>query len=356
MKKAAPTFGRAMMFLGAIALAGCSEDTAPTEEIVRPVYVHEVTAGSATIARSFSGVVGVAEGVDLSFEVSGRIVELTAKAGQSYDRRAVLARLDSSDYLSDLNNAEAQFAVAEADLNRTLRLFESNTASKSQLDADMAKREAAKASLDIAKKKLRNCRLTMPYAGVIGRVVADSQQVIGPGDTIVTIQNREGFEIEFGVPVDVIDLMKGGAAVDITVGAFPERAYDGVIQEIAPQIGENTTYPVTARFVNNPPEVKEGMDGEVSVTLPNPNGSAMAVPSVAVASAPDGSRYAWVIEPSGDFATVRRRVIVVGTLRPDGMLEVRSGLSENDRIVSRGVHRVREGQSVKILSAKPLGS
>ncbi len=336
-----------------MSLAACTPAAPDTVEIVRPVYAHRVAAGGENIARTFSGIVGVAGGVDLGFDVSGRIIELKARTGQTYQQGAVLARMDASDYRADANNAEAQFAVAEADLNRTLRLFESNTASKSQLDADMARREAAKASLAIARKRLRDCALIMPYAGVIGRVVADSQQVVSPGQTVVTIQNQEGFEIEFGVPVDIIDLIAMGQEIRIKLGAYPDREYAGIVQEIAPQISDNTTYPITARFEGEAAGIKEGMDGEVSIQLPNPNGVAIVVPAVAIAGSPSGGAYAWIVEGTGELATVTKREVSVGPLRRNGTLEVSAGLAVGELIVSRGVHRVHDGQTVRVLSATP---
>lgn len=341
------------LLLGAQA---CGEATEPEPLGPRPVYTHLIKTPQETVERSFSGMVRSLEGVELGFEVGGRIIELTAEEGRSYPPNTPLARLDDTGYRADFNNAQAHFAAAEADLQRTLRLYENANASKSQLDSAMASRETAKANLDIAEKRMADTILRMPYDGVVGRVIADKQGVISPGAPVVSIRGENGLNIEIGIPATVVDQVKVGMEADVKLGSLPHLKQKAIVDQISPQISENTTYLVTLNLQDPSREVLEGMDGEATLVLPNPAGSTIAVPLVCVASGGDRSSYVWVVKPfatdgesnSNREAVITRRKVTTGQLRGNNQVEILEGLVSGEFIVSRGVHQVEEGQTVLI--------
>ncbi len=330
----------------------CEKEVQVEPPPIRPVYSHRVAAASATTARSFSGVVTASEGVDLGFEVAGRIVSIVAEAGLHYEKGTVLARIDTTGYQAELKNAQAQFAAADAGMRRTLRLYESENASKAQLDSAIASHEAAEAALDIARKRLEDCTLRMPYDGAIGDVMADPQQVMSAGAPVAAIQGAGLLEMEIGVPADVVDQIQLGLAASIRLGIFPDRVYPARVTEISPQIASNTTYPVTVTFDENGKGVREGLDGEATLELPNPHGKVVKVPSPCVAGSSESGTYVWLIEPQSgsDLALVKKRSVRIGAVRAGGMLEIIDGLVGDELIVSRGVNRLHEGESVRLSS------
>jgi len=344
---------KVLAFLGGILAYGCGPNPAPEAPPVRPVYWHDVEIASPTVTRSFSGVVAASTAVDLGFEVGGRIVAIEAEAGRHYDAGTVLARIDSTGYQADLKNAMAQFAAADAALKRTLRLYETDNASKSQLDSAIASQEAAQANLDVARKRLEDCTLHMPYDGVIGAVIADAQLVVAPGAPVLSVQGTGLPEMEIGVPADIVDQVELGQTATVRIGAFPERAYPARVTEISAQIAANTTYPVTVTFNEAHAGVRAGLDGEAKLDLRNPHGSVVAVPSSCVAGGSDTGGFVWVVTAADEpeFAKVSKRAVKLGGIREGGRLEIVSGLSGGERIVARGVNRLREGQLVRLSSA-----
>lgn len=337
--------------LAAALLPACEGERPAAAPDPRPVYTFEVKAPVPTTAHSFSGLVRAAEGVDLGFEISGRVLEMNADDGVRYEQGAVLARIDATGYLADLHNAEAQFASADAEMERTLRLYENSNASKSALDSAMAARGAAKANLDIARKRVGDATLRMPYPGVIGKVLIKEQQVVVAGQPVLAIRGESGLEMEIGVPARWIEQVRLDQPARIRLGSLPDLALQGHVSEISPQISPNTTYAVTVSVHDPPPKVLEGMDGEATLEMRNPGGPASSIPLGAVTGAAAGQMFVWTVRPDpggGMQASAHRRPVELGQLRAGGEVEVLAGLEVGELVVVRGLNHLEEGQSVLV--------
>ena len=335
----------------ALLLVGCGKKAEPVKPPLRPVVTFTVKPASAQTVRRFSGQVDSAEGTGIAFEVGGRVVRVLAKAGRKYEAETPLARVDDTDYRNQLSDAEAQFTNAEQELRRMQRLWSNENVSQSQLDAAIAQEQSTRANLERAKKSVADCELRMPYAGVIGRVDVEPQQVVNAGETMMTIQGEEGLEFDIGVPAEDIASLETGMAAEVTLGAFPGKVFAATISEISPEVADNTTYPVTLTLAKETIDksVRPGLDGEASMSLPNPLGSTLRVPAASVVAAPNGQNYVWIVERTGDrTGKVVRRTVKPDGLAPNHMIEITSGLEEGDVIVIRGVHRLDANMEVAL--------
>ncbi len=335
------------LLLGTVALVAC--EPPPIEPAPpRLVITHEVAPPSPKIVRSFSGVTSAADSAELGFEVGGRIIELIAVRGRRYEKDAELARLDVSTYRSDLTRAEAESTRAEQELKRVQQLFERGNASKAQLDSAIATQSSAAAALRTAKKRVDDGVLTMPYPGFVAEVLRERQEVVTAGTPVLRVQGEGQMEMEIGVPRDVVGLLKIGDSAEVRLGGDNGEVYAAAVFKIATRASADTTYAITLSLKSDDEDLRAGLDGEATIELPNPEGPTTAVPSVCVVGAPDGERYVWVLEPTGaGTGTLSKRIITTGELRSGGRVEIRSGLEPGTRIVSRGVHRVEPGMTVR---------
>ncbi|MFT5042503.1 MAG: hypothetical protein ACI8TX_003490, partial [Hyphomicrobiaceae bacterium] len=148
-----------------------------------------------------------------------------------------------------------------------------------------------------------------------------------------------------------------GMSANVSLGALPDQRYAARVREIATQAGADTTYPVTVALNDPGHEVREGMDGEATVAIPNPDGPTTAVPLACVIGASGGATYVWVVgetaaggEGEPPIATLHRRIVRTGNLRAGDRIEIIDGLNEGERIVSRGVNRVEDGQLATLMA------
>ncbi len=318
----------------------------------RPVITHTVAPASKETTRRFSGQVVAAEGTGIAFEVNGRVIEVLAKAGKRYDEGVPLARINDTDYRNQLSDAQAQFTNAEQELRRIQRLYESENASQSQLDAAIAQEQSAQANFRRAQKGVDDCILRMPYTGVIGRVDIEPQQVIAAGQSAMTIQGDVGLEFEIGIPAEDVASLAVGMTAEVTLGAFPDERFEATVSEVSPEVANNTTYPVTLALgeqTTHEKSLRPGLDGEAALSLPNPSGAVLRVPSASVAAAPDGSQYVWIVRPIGNrLATVTKREVKTSRLAPKNMIEITEGVVAGDVVVMRGVHRLNAEMTVAL--------
>ncbi len=314
----------------------------------RPVYTFNVKKPSANLERSFSGQLEASQGSEIAFEVGGRVISVLAKEGKVYSKNTVLARLDSSDYQNELNNAKARLTQSEQELRRVQRLFESGNASQSKLDSIIAEEKAARANFNLAQKKLRDCTLTMPYDGVIANINTEVQQIVNGGQTIMNIQGEKGMEFKIGIPVDLISTIKTGMPATIQIGGISEQIFKAEVTEISLQISQNTTYPVTLKLEQINSGLRSGMDGEAFFSLPNPSGKVILIPLSSILSKTDSKSFVWKVQQASDASTftVNKKEVTIGQLRKDGQIEILRGLQISDTIVSRGVNRLEENTIV----------
>lgn len=335
----------------AIALAGCGADKDTSHETIRPVITITVPEPTATMKRSFSGLVQNAEGTGIAFEVGGRVIEVIAKDGVRYEKGDVLARLDTTEFSNQLDAARARMTEAQQGLRRAQQLFETGNASKSQFEAAVSAEQAATSNYNSVEKRVTDSTLKMPYPGTIGKVTIDAQMVVSPGQSAMTILGEGGMEFVIGVPAETVARLSVGMSASISLGSLPGEVFSAKIDSISPQVARNTTYPVTLTFDENQEAIREGLDGEAVVELENPLGKTITIPIECVATLPQADQFVWVL---GDFiepgiATVSRRVVKTGHLRENGRIEILTGLEPGEQVVSRGVHKLEENQQVTLL-------
>jgi RND family efflux transporter MFP subunit len=329
--------------------AGCGKEAPPAPTPLRPAYTTRVAAPLAHVTRTFSGLVAATESSSVAFQVSGRVVEVVAKAGETYKQGDVLARIDDTDYRAQLSDAEGKMVEARNALSRTQSLFENGNASKSQFDSATSAAKSARAGLDTATKRLADCALVMPYDGLIGRVNVRTQETVPSGQSVMTTLSSGGsLDFDIGVPPELVESIALEMIGRVAIGAIPGQTFDAVISEIGAEPSGNTTYPVSLTFEAGQMRVREGMDGEVAIELANTAGSVLAVPIACVAAIPGKAEYVYKVDVSADGSkgVVRRQEVQVGGVRENGQIEIVKGLAEGDTIVTRGVHRLEPNTEV----------
>ena len=130
--------------------------------------------------------------------------------------------------------------------------------------------------------------------------------------------------------------------LSVNTFAFPTITEVGVSAT-----GMATTFPVTVRLDEETAEARSGMAAEVTFRFgTGEEGASIIVPTAAVLEDRTG-RFVYVLEPGGGgMGFARRREVQVGAITNEGM-EIRSGLSEGDLVITAGARRISDGQQVR---------
>lgn len=235
-------------------------------EVFITVQTDKVTRRNLTELVVANGKIQPVIQVVINPEVSGEIVELPVKEGQSVKRGDVLVRIKQDNYLASKRSLEASYASALANKNlaqanltkaelefkRYQDLFDTKLVSESQfLEAKTAldvmkasyetschQAEQAKATLARAEDDLAKTTITAPMDGTVTRLRSQrGERVVGTammaGTEIMTIANLDDMEARVDIgEIDVV-LIAVGQKVRLEVDAFRDRKFNGVVTEIA---------------------------------------------------------------------------------------------------------------------------
>ena len=149
---------------------GCSKKEEPVKkEVVRPAKIMTIEHLETTKEFKFPGKVQALDRVELSFEVSGRLVELAVREGQHVEKGALIARVDPSDYKSQLAAQQANVNQAKAEVDRYANLLAEKVVAKSTYDVKQRNYEVAVAAMKIALKAYHDTSLKASFRGIIGK-------------------------------------------------------------------------------------------------------------------------------------------------------------------------------------------
>lgn len=351
----------ALFALFLLLATACVRADPPYEPGPRPVKTVVVGEPRQTVTRAFSGMARASADTALSFRIPGVLQSLPAQVGRQVRAGELIARLDPTDYRlkvleleSQVVQAEAVFTKAEADYERIRPLFEDGIVSKSTLDDAQAARDASRAALEAVRKNLELAgqqltytTLTAPVNGTVSAVPVENFQTVQAGQPIAVLSSDEIMEFEAGLPDHLIHSIALNDRAEVLFDVLPGRAFPARVVETGITPGAVSTYPVKLRLEESSPRIRPGMIGEARFEITPDNGEPyMTVPVEAVFGLPDGTQAVWIVDER--TSTVQRRAVNVGRLVAEG-LQVLGGLTPGDHLVVRGVHRLEEGQRVRLM-------
>lgn len=314
--------------------------------IVLPIHIQE-----DGLERSFAGISQYENTATLSFEVGGRIIDLPALSGQFYKKGEILAKLDTTILNLRLLEVQAEATRTREELSRVQQLFETGNASAASLDAAIAAQKSVAANLKAAEKNIADGTLRMPYNGIVGAVLKETQEVVTPGMSVIRVQGEGAMEVLVGVPAQVADGLATGMRAFGYFGLQGKEKVELQIKEISSQASQNTTYPVTLTVLTKNKALREGMDCEVVFSLKSKNGKKLRIPINALLGSPQGKSEVMIVKEIPEKNRVgiaQKRQVVLGEIVDNNQIEILNGLEKGDLLVVRGMHAITEGLKVLI--------
>jgi len=341
----------------------------------------------------YSAVVKELRKADLSFRVAGTVDFLhqvpgpggalrEIHEGDKVEKGQILARLDPADYQRDLAGSKEKLAAAEArlkqsesesdlakiDYDRITRLVARASAATSDLDSQRAKLqssnaavtvvkreiEAARISLQQAQANLQYCTLASPFDGaVISARSVDKFQQVTANQRAFQVLDLSSVVIAFSVPDILVGKLTFGQKIEVTSEALPGKRFDGVIHKIASSADpQNRSYPIEVR-IDKPGGLRPGMIASAHFRREE---KAFLVPMTAVAPRVSDQATTVFLVTKVDGKLLARQIPVGVVDVLDNKLAIRigppdpkwGGLKVGDQIVGTGVHRLHDGDLVRI--------
>jgi membrane fusion protein (multidrug efflux system) len=298
------------------------------------------------------GSLAAVQGVTVTAELTGKVVQIAFTPGSLVKAGDLLVKQDTSSEEAQLRSAEAAAALAKLNVERLGKLLTERTIAQSQYDTAEASSKQAIAQADAIRASIAKKTIRAPFAGRLGIRLINLGQVINEGQAIVSLQSLDPIYVDFSLPQQQLPRIRAGLTVRVSTDALPGSVIDGRITAINPQVDAATRNIRVQATVANPDErLRPGMYVNVAVVLPGSE-KVLAIPATAVLYAPY-SDSVFVVEdppepkPDPPVKVVRQQFAQLGEKHGD-FVAVRSGLKAGDTVVSTGVFKLRNGQTVTV--------
>ena len=351
----------------------------------------------------------------LSFEIPGVISSINYKEGEHYEEGALLASMKQDDILLRLkraqaafNKAESQAKVAENEVAENEKLLKMgaippSTVEKKKLEMDAAKYEAEAQRLEMKANEsmLEKSNLYAPSSGMLGDLNVEEGENISQSTLIGTHINTEYVYAEFGIVERDVQKITLGQKAKVFVDAYPDKTFEGVIENIAPQIsGTSRTSTAKVRIENPEGFLMPGMFARVRIMLYSKK-DALVVPTDAIQGG-EGEKFVYVIKlpggapeiktpeprvdgamggglgaiaalstgaksqdqakkkggksvdkdlPKNEEGTAEKRPVTVGYTRTD-YSQIDAGLTEGELVVMTGFERLEDGKKIRLIETQ----
>jgi membrane fusion protein (multidrug efflux system) len=296
------------------------------------------------------GSLAAVQGVTVTAELAGKIVNIAFKPGTLARAGDLLVQQDTSSEEAQLRATEATVALAKLNLERLGKLLSERTISQSQFDNADAQFKQAVAQSDNIRATIAKKTIRASFAGRLGIRLVNVGQMLNPGDAIVSLQSLDPIFVDFLLPQQQLAQVQTGLPVRVVTDALPGEVVDGKITAINPQVDSATrNIRIQATIPNAEERLRPGMFVNVAVVLPAKT-KVLCIPATSVLYAPY-SDSVFVVEEKTDEKSgkagkaVRQQFAQLGEKRGD-FVAIVSGLKEGDTVVTTGVFKLRNGQSV----------
>ena len=255
------------------------EPTYTTTPVQRTTIEHTVSSTGSMRAR---------ETVEVGTQVSGTLDRVLVDYNDVVEPGQLLAVIDTSSLVTNVEDAEANLAQAEAKLAeaeatfaRQQRLYEKDYvseqaffSSRTTLRSAEAAVQSAKATLRRARENLRHAEIRSPIHGVVTARNVDAGQTVSASLSAPTLfilaADLRRMQIEASVDESDIGAIEEGQPVRFTVAAYPDQTFEGAVRQVRlqPEVVSNViNYTVIIDVENESRRLLPGMTATVDFVV-----------------------------------------------------------------------------------------
>jgi multidrug efflux system membrane fusion protein len=339
----------------------------------QPVGFATVDRGDIRIMLNQLGTVTSLDTVNVVTQISGQLQQIGFKEGQVVKKGDFLAQVDPRPYLAALEQAQGTLAKdqalltqAQTNLERYQTLGRQDSIAQQQVDDQKflmqqytGQVQTDQGAVDTAKLNLDYCHIVSPIDGQVGLRLVDLGNYIQESSTagIAVIAQMQPISVVFTVPEDNVPDIIQRVRAD---ASLPVEAYDransrllatGELHTLDNQIDTTTGTLKLRAIFSNPDEMLYPNQFVNARLLVNTMHDTVRVPVPAVQRGEPGT-FVYLINPDN---TVTVRPVKVGPVGGNYQA-ILSGLNPDDRVVTDGTDRLRDGGKVTLPGAHPAGS
>ncbi len=282
----------------------------------------------------------------ISAKVQGQIEALHVVPGSVVSKGEVLAEIRANEITARYERAKAQRRQAEIEYERVQRLLQSNAVSEREFDSTDSAYKAASAALNEAETYLGYTQVTAPFDGIISEKLIEVGDLASPGVPLLSMYDPNHFRLEAKVPESLTNRMRLGNSYPVRIETLG-IVLDGEIVEISPLADPSSRTVLVKVSLPAQSGVQSGQFGRLRIPV---RGQEMLIVPAGSVISRGQLEYVYVVEQeTPDAPRAWLRLIKTGR-RVNGGVEVLSGLSGGERVITSAPSELQDGQPVDMES------
>lgn len=329
-----------LMLFSSISYAQKGGPKGPTAVITSPVVSKSFADTVEALGTTRSN-----EMVIVTADIAEKVTRIYFEEGQDVKKGDLLITLAKGEENAALKAAQATYSEARSSYNRAKNLQATKAISKAAMQERLSTLNQSRAAIAGVSARLNKLAITAPFDGVIGLREVSVGTLVQPSDMITTIDDISMIKVDFDVPSLFLPTLKKGLKVVGKVEAFGEREFLGEVQTVNTQVDPVTrTVKVRAIIPNEDRVLKPGL--LMTIDLVKNQRQALVIPEEALIKRGD-KNFVYVTKDSEGGLVATETEIKIGA-RHSGEIEVLSGLSENEKVVSHGTVKLKDGAKIVV--------
>jgi membrane fusion protein (multidrug efflux system) len=325
-------------------LAGCSKHPAPdsASAALPPARVSlaVVQSEDRPALTELTGTIRPVQRAQLAAKVMGTIDALSVTLGERVNAGDLLVKISVGEINARVAQAQAQFNVAQRDLERERDLLGKGASTADMVRGLEDRFAMMQAMLREAQVMLSYAEVRAPFAGVVARKFANAGDLASPGYPLLELEGTEAFQVEAAVPDSLAATLIPGAALTVEVPTTG-LTFSAPIAELSS--ADPQARSVLAKLtVPAGPAVRSGQF--VRVQVPGAAIHVLLIPGTALTVLGQMER----VFVAGADNRAGLRLVKAGAVQA-GRVEILAGLDAGERVIVNPPAGLREGQTLEIL-------
>ena len=335
-----------------ILLASCNSKKEEKEESGKYVVTNAAVIDTSFTKEYVSQIKSI-RNIEIRTQEKGFLQNIYVDEGQFVKAGQILFRIMPKMYEAELLKAQAEAKGAEIELLNAKTLADKNIVSKNEQALAQAKLEMARAEVSVAKLHLSFTEIRAPFAGTIDRIPKKLGSLLEEGELLTSLSDNSSIYAYFNVSepeyLEYQTNIKDRAAntVDLKLANGENHKYKGKVELIESEFDNETgNVAFRANFPNPNKLLKNGETGKILMTIPVKK--ALVIPQKATYEIQD-KKYVFVVDKNNVVKS--KEIIITGEI-PD-LYVVKSGITQNDKILVEGVQKAKDDDKIKYDYQKP---
>lgn len=280
------------------------------------------------------------EEVDLSFETSGKIVEINFEEGSAVRKGQLLAKVNDRQLQAQLQRLLAQLKLAEDRVFRQDALLKRDAVSQEAYEQVKTELATLNADIEIVKAEIALTELRAPFDGIIGLRKVSVGAYASPSTVVAKLTRISPLKVDFSIPERYAGQVRKGANLTFTlVGSL--NVYQAKVYATGSRMDDMHTLPVRAIYPNTDGSVLPGR--YVSIVLKKEEiPDAIVVPTEAIV--PEMGKDKVFLYRNGKAQPVE----VATGIRTESVVQIIDGLQVGDTVLTSGTLQLRTGLPVTL--------